>query len=447
MISALLDHLWQSTLFCGAVWVLTLALRGNRAAVRHGLWVAASLKFLVPFSALFSAGAFVSFATPADAGPPMFGEVVQVAAPVISPAFSLQEAARDPAPALLGGLFVLWLVGALLVAWRWARCWWAAELITRQARPMPGAPEDVRVSDADIEPAVARVFRPVVLLPAALLARLEHAQLEAVVAHEREHIERRDNLTGHFQRLIETLFWFFPLVWWIGRRQVDERERACDESVLDHGHDCAAYAEGILAVCRHSFAATRSQATSSALSGDLTMRIREILGSARPRALGALKAAALSIATIAVAAGPLAAGAFDDAARRHVNLTRNARLLEDAVVYIHPTTTDSSLSDMFGADRNGVSVRSSTLRDLVAAVYGVHRTDVVGAGSWLDTPRYEIRAVVPASLDDPDRFDPRAMRGLVNKLLASRFDLEIRVNRQCQDPCGRDSPLAPAANP
>src|SRR4051812_35521896 len=247
MISALLDHLWQSTLFCGAVWALTLALRGNHAAVRHGLWVIAALKFFVPFALLFSAGALISFATPADAGPPMFGEAAQVAAPVMSPAFSLQDTARGPAPLLLGSLSALWLAGALLVASRWLCAWWAAESITRGARPAPGAPSDVRVTDTDIEPAVARVFRPVVLLPAALPGRLTAEQLSAVIAHERAHIARNDNLTAHVQRLVETLFWFYPLVWWIGRRQVDERERACDEAVLDAGHESATYAEGILA--------------------------------------------------------------------------------------------------------------------------------------------------------------------------------------------------------
>ena len=43
-------HLWQSTLVIGVVWLMTLALRGNRAHVRHRLWLAASVKFLVPFS-------------------------------------------------------------------------------------------------------------------------------------------------------------------------------------------------------------------------------------------------------------------------------------------------------------------------------------------------------------------------------------------------------------
>jgi hypothetical protein len=52
MIAALLDHLWQSTLFALACAALSLAFRANRAGVRYWLWFAASLKFLLPFALL-----------------------------------------------------------------------------------------------------------------------------------------------------------------------------------------------------------------------------------------------------------------------------------------------------------------------------------------------------------------------------------------------------------
>ena len=55
-LSAIVNHLWQSTLFGVAVWLLTLTLRKNRAAVRHGLWLSASVKFLLPCSWLVSIG-------------------------------------------------------------------------------------------------------------------------------------------------------------------------------------------------------------------------------------------------------------------------------------------------------------------------------------------------------------------------------------------------------
>ena len=46
--------------------------------------------------------------------------------------------------------------------------------------------------------------------------------------------------------LVEALFWFFPLVWWLGARLNTERERACDEAVLADGNDPQMYAAGIL---------------------------------------------------------------------------------------------------------------------------------------------------------------------------------------------------------
>jgi len=53
---AVANHLWQSTLFAVAMWVLTLLLRKNQAQARYWLWMAASLKFLLPFSLLIVFG-------------------------------------------------------------------------------------------------------------------------------------------------------------------------------------------------------------------------------------------------------------------------------------------------------------------------------------------------------------------------------------------------------
>ena len=55
-LSPLANHLWQSTLFCFAAWLLALAVRKNRASVRYRIWMAASVKFLIPFSAMVSLG-------------------------------------------------------------------------------------------------------------------------------------------------------------------------------------------------------------------------------------------------------------------------------------------------------------------------------------------------------------------------------------------------------
>ena len=46
------------------------------------------------------------------------------------------------------------------------------------------------------------------------------------------HARRQDNLTAAIHMVVETIFWFHPLVWWIRAHLVEERERACDDDVL-----------------------------------------------------------------------------------------------------------------------------------------------------------------------------------------------------------------------
>jgi bla regulator protein blaR1 len=50
--------------------------------------------------------------------------------------------------------------------------------------------------------------------------------------------------------VVEAAFWFHPVVWWMERRLVEERERACDEAVVQLGGEPGSYAEGLLKACR-----------------------------------------------------------------------------------------------------------------------------------------------------------------------------------------------------
>jgi beta-lactamase regulating signal transducer with metallopeptidase domain len=436
MTAALINHLWQSTLFCGGAWLIALAFRANGAALRHWIWLLASLKFLVPFSLLFYVGSWIGLpaAHTADIPPLMFGDALQsVALPVSPGALRATESAAGSIALVI--LLAVWLGGVLLVGTRWLLAWRTADSLVRAARPAPGALPDARITDADIEPAVARVFHPVVLLPAALLGRLSQPEIDAVLAHEREHIARHDNLKDSVHRLVETLFWFHPAVWWIGRQMIEERERACDEAVLAVGHDGGDYASGILAVCRHCSAGVAGTAT--ATSGNLTQRVRYILGDGRPAALGAVKALSLLVAIIAATTVPMFAGAVDGTAHRLELLAMNSRALGSAEFFVSPAADGPDSRHRIAAARNGVVIRNTSLRDLIALSYGVERWQVSGNGEWLDSLRYDIRAVTRDPVSEPDGLDPYALRDLTAKLLAARFDLEIHVNRQCQAPCGR----------
>jgi bla regulator protein BlaR1 len=435
MTRALFDHLWQSTLFCAALWSITLAMRANAAAVRHWLWQLASLKFLVPFSVLHLLGAAAGLPTPVESQPTLIVAALDAATPVISPATSLGNAASAAAIGLLPALLAAWILGSAWIALRWLRSWRSAVLLSRVARPAPGASPDAYVTDADIEPSVARVFRPVVLLPAALLGRLTGREFDAVLAHEREHIARHDNLKAHAHHLVETLFWFHPLVWLIGRHLREERELACDEAVIASGHDPGDYAAGILTVCRHC-AGVHSKHAVAALAGDLTQRIRQILDGTSPLSVGFVKAFALSTGTLLLAIAPLFAGALDDAARRRVEVERHARALWDAQFDITPAHDDGGMHARLSIAGRELSIRNSSLRELVALAYGVESRLISGRGDWLDGDRYDVRVTLHEDMRDPETFSPLALRTSVNKLLATRFNIEIHVNQQCQYPCG-----------
>src|SRR5215470_13422282 len=59
MLGAIGNHIWQTTVFVMATWLVTLTLRQNAARVRFALWSVASVKFLIPFSLLISIGSLM----------------------------------------------------------------------------------------------------------------------------------------------------------------------------------------------------------------------------------------------------------------------------------------------------------------------------------------------------------------------------------------------------
>jgi beta-lactamase regulating signal transducer with metallopeptidase domain len=305
--SGLFDHLWQSTLFAAALGLLTLAFRRNRAGVRYGLWFAASLKFLLPFSALFAVGEFLSerFA-PAYAAAPVFHRMAEAAHAFPNTHLEAFPAAPQlPTTALL---LAVWALGFAGLSTLWLMRWTRMNRIVREARDVSIAgPLRVKASSAMLEPGLAGIWRPVLLLPQDILERLSERELDAIHAHERCHMRRGDNLTAAIHMLIANLFWFHPLMWWLGARLVDERERACDEAVLEAGNEPEIYAGSILKVC--AFYARSPMLCAAGVSGaDLKRRVETIMANKPARRLGIAKKSLLAILAAAAIAVPALAG-------------------------------------------------------------------------------------------------------------------------------------------
>ena len=88
--------------------------------------------------------------------------------------------------------------------------------------------------------------------------------------------------------VVQAVFWFHPLVWWIGARLVDERERACDEDVLRGGSEPEVYAESILRTCRFSIESPLA-CVAGVTGADLKRRIEAIMNYRGAAALGVAK--------------------------------------------------------------------------------------------------------------------------------------------------------------
>ncbi|MBW8749583.1 MAG: M56 family metallopeptidase, partial [Acidobacteria bacterium] len=264
MIALLLNHLWQSSLCVAGAGLLALALHRNGAHARFWLWFAASTKFLVPFAALTAISAhFLTPVLPPVPAPAVismaplaqpFSAVSLAAAPVTPASVSIATPAVPAPPRItvpaavhldLGSvLLALWFAGSLVIALRWLVRWSRVRALLRQAVSVPvDAPIAVKFSSSRLEPGLVGILKPVILLPQGIEQQLSAVELKAVLAHELCHWRRHDNLLAAVHMLVEALFWFFPLVWWLGARLNAERERACDESVLAAGNDPQMYAE------------------------------------------------------------------------------------------------------------------------------------------------------------------------------------------------------------
>ncbi|UOQ78202.1 hypothetical protein MUN84_06305 [Hymenobacter sp. 5516J-16] len=79
-------------------------------------------------------------------------------------------------------------------------------------------------------PVVVGHLRPVVLLPLGTVTGLGTAYLEAILAHELAHVQRRDYLMNLLQSVAETLFFYHPAVWFITACLRTERENCCDDA-------------------------------------------------------------------------------------------------------------------------------------------------------------------------------------------------------------------------
>ena len=450
------DHLWQSTIFVAVCGVLSVFLRRNQARARYGLWFTASMKFLIPFSLLVSVGSRWTWgpSPTLQSRVGLYSAIDEVSRPFTRTAATAPTNPPNGAsgifvrlnyewPALLAGA---WLCGfaAVLLSWyvRWKRvsavmrnadlpeCGREVEALRRIERLAGIArPTELRISQSQLEPGVVGILHPVLLWPKRISGYLEDGHLEAILGHEVMHVRRQDNLVSTIHMLVEAIFWFHPVVWWLGARLVDERERACDEAVLELGSDRETYAESILKTCECCIGSALP-CVSGITGADLKQRIVHIMTQPLVNKLDLRKKILLAFATVLAIAAPvlfgLASGTRQSVASQSADAPNETFSYE--VASIKPEKSGSMMFRVLNTP-DGFSA-TSTVQMIIRVAYGIEDNQISGAPGWVSSEKYNVEAKMDQATADKvkklgeSQMQP-ARQHMLQALLADRFKLTV----------------------
>jgi uncharacterized protein (TIGR03435 family) len=427
------DHLWQSTLFVVLAAMLAFVLRRDQARVRYWVWLTASVKFLIPFSLLIALGSHL--AKPRASAPVQ--AIVSSAMDISQPFAGLEfpdvyQAAPSRATVSLFHLLptvvvVVWLAGIGVVLFQWVIGWVRISRMVRKAVPIGEGPEvdALRHMEASMgvrrpiglvlsrdwmEPGIFGIVRPVLIWPAGISQHLDDRHVEAILAHEICHARRQDNLTAILHMLVEAIFWFHPLVWWMGARLEEERERACDEEVSLLYNRPHVYAESILRVCK--FCSESPLACVSGITGaDLKKRIMQIMTERVVRKLDPGRKLLLLAAGLAVVAAPILLGQATAAQQFVVATIKPGQPPTDP--RLGESRTDG------GGPGGQFRMVNIPLKQWVEM--GLSVPDyALKAPSWIDASRFDLEARMP-NYKPGDR---NALPEMMKALLVERFGLK-----------------------
>ena len=221
------------------------------------------------------------------------------------------------------------------------------------------------------------------LIPDGLADQLSPEQLDAVLAHESRHILCRDNLTAAVHMCVETLFWFHPLVWWIGAKLMDERERDCDEAVLQQGSRPKDYAQGIVNVCR-TYVESPLPCAAGISGSDLKKRIRGIMTWRASRPVTVRGKVILTVAALGMLFTPLIIGIV-----RAQSLPPKPAYTY-SVAAIHRSAPGARGSQWDAGPQGGLRTINTTPLVLMEWAYQVPEDRLSGLPAWAKSEHYDV---------------------------------------------------------
>lgn len=319
----LLDLVIKSTAILVAAFLLTRLLQQASASVRHTVWGAALLAVLAlpVINASLPKWTMGTFSQP-QANAANTRQTTSAAEPVVKTipykvantaasqteippvvTFRTQHKVQNSRSAdamsylsqAMQGLSQIWILGVALMLLRLAvmsvrlrsigrQCEMVSEGrlfdILQTCRESLGCTQPVTllVNEEWTMPMTWGMLRASILLPREA-EQWSDEEIRVALLHELAHVSRRDCLLQLFVQLTCAVYWLNPLVWLAARCVYLERERACDDIVLQNGTRASEYADQLLQVVSRFQAGRRMKylAVSMASRSGFAERLQAIL--------------------------------------------------------------------------------------------------------------------------------------------------------------------------
>ena len=437
------EFVLRASLIVLTIALVLRALRIKSAAAQHAVWTGVLfVMMLLP--------AWIAWGP--KAGVPVLPaqpEVVTSAGPVI-----------ENAPEAAVVLETLEAPAARPLAWNWEAVFLgvyllgAAVLLLRLAVGTIRANRLTSISCAS--PVTVGFLRPRIILPVCVVD-WPQAQLDAVLTHEREHVHRRDPLFQWLALFNRAVFWFHPVAWWLERKLSALAEEACDDAVLERGHDPHEYSECLLELARTvQRAGTRVNVVAMAMpGGGLPQRIKTIIAGVRTQHVSRTRMACAALAC-AIPMAVFAAGTLDHVPQILPLLPLPARpipqppvliaqasplqvsskppetppaKLEFEVATIRPSNLRTNADGrelvpivkggLGTSDPGQISYTGTWLPWLFMTAYGLKDSQQLLTPDWLRSERFDITAKIPAGTT-PEQFNI-----MLQNLLLERFRVSL----------------------
>lgn len=156
---------------------------------------------------------------------------------------------RNMPSAIFQSVCVIWLLGMFAMILLIVKSWQRLNIIRKSALPLQHAKTRALYAECLAEmnilknipiystaflksPMIVGWWKPQIYLPIHLISNYDTARLRYMLFHELQHYKHQDALINHFINLAAVFYWFNPFVWYALKKMRDDREIACDSSVL-----------------------------------------------------------------------------------------------------------------------------------------------------------------------------------------------------------------------